>query len=888
MKRRATRLDIHEEIQFHRDRLIEDYIAGGLSRAEAERRALLEFGGVPQIVEAVRDVRGRWLEDFAKDLRYASRTLLRSPGFSAVAVLLLALAIGANAAIFSMINAVMLKTLPVREPERLVQIARIVSDEKADQPVGVSLPLFDYLRDRVRSVSGASAHWSTDLPIAMDGEEEFVTADLVTGGYYAALGLDPLAGRLLTPADDDPASPTSAAVIGERYWQRRFGRSPAAIGKVVTIRDHSFTIVGVTPAAFQSLRPGHVVDVTVPQSRLVGELDGEKTRRDPTMYWLSLIARLKPGTTVDQANAEVQVLWRAFMQSVAAAAPDAPESERAEILSARAGVLPAADGVNTLRYDHRRSLLILMGIVTLVLLLACVNLSGMLLARAAARQREVSIRLAIGAGRGRLIRQFLTESLLLAAMGGVLGLGAARWFSARLVAMVANGDALALSVAPDARVLAFTAAISVVACLVAGLAPAIQAVRVNANPALQEVRVGGHGPRRLGEALVVAQLAISMVLIVGATLFLGTLVRLYAVDRGFDGRGVLIVDLRSSREYGAERGGAVKRALIDRLRAVPGVRVVSATRVLPVGGSLWTKEVQVEGRAPRSAGTDGADTAAFNVIGPAYFSTLGTPLVSGREFDDRDRERSPRVAIVNQAFARSFFGAGPALGRRVTTGGVAYEIVGVVRDAKYRSLRDPATKTVYIPWTSREGDQPSDYAFLVGVADPGGDPMRVAPLLEPLVHEVDPALHVRAAYSYTALVDRSLVTERLLAALGGAFGLLALIVAGLGVFGVLAFQVARRTNELGVRAALGATPRAMTWLVLRQVAWMTLPGIVLGSGGALLVAGLARNVLFGLTPTEPRIFLVAALVLASSAALAGWLPARRAARVDPLIALRHE
>ncbi len=871
---------IHDEIQFHRDRLIEDFIAAGLTRGEAERRAFLEFGGVPQIEEAVRDVRGRWLEDLAKDLRYAFRTLGRNPGFAVVAVLLLALSIGANGAIFSLINAVMLRTLPVREPERLVQIARIMPD---GQPVGVSYPMFEHFRDHVRSISGASAHWSSDLAIAVEGDEEFVTADLVTGAYYSTLGLDPIAGRLLTPADGDPASPTTAAVISERYWERRFGRSPSAIGSVVTIRDRAFTIVGVTPASFQSLQPGRVADITLPHVRLIDELVSEKTRRDPTMYWLSLIGRLEPGTTVDQADAEVQVLWRSFLRPVAAAAP---ETERAEILSARGGVLPAADGVNSLRYDHRRSLLILMGIVGLVLLLACVNLSGLLLARAAARQREVSIRLAIGAGRGRLVRQFLTESLLLAAMGGTLGLAVGTWLSARLLTMVANGDTIALAVVPDGRVLAFTAAASLAACLASGLAPALAAVRVNVNPALKELRSDGRGSRRLGQVLVVAQLAISMVLIVGATLFLGSLIRLYAVDRGFKSNGVLIVTLRSSRPYTGERSTAVKSALIERLRAAPGVAAASATQILPVSGSLWTKAIQVEGHVSRSGEED---TAAFNIIGPGYFSTLGTPLVSGREFDDRDRGQSPKVAIVNETFARSFFGAGRRLssGRHVTAAGATYEIVGVVRDAKYRSLRDPVTKTLYIPWTQRrDGDEPSQYAFLARAST--GDPLRLAPAVERLVRDVDPALHVRSTHSYATLVDRSLVTERIMAALGGAFGVLALIVAALGVFGVLAFQVARRTSELGVRMALGATPWAMTRLVLRQVAWIVLPGIAIGTGGALLVTGLARNVLFDLKPTEPRIFLLAALVLATAAALAGWLPARRAARVDPLIALRHE
>jgi predicted permease len=686
---------------------------------------------------------------------------------------------------------------------------------------------------------------------------------------------------------------TTAAVISERFWTRRFGRSPAAIGKVLTIHDRAFTIVGVTPVSFQSLQFGRVADLTIPQVNMIGGLVGEKTLHDPTSYWLNLIARRKPGVTVDQANAEVQVSWRAFMASVAA---EAPEKERAEILGARAAVLPAADGINSLRYDHRRSLLILMGIVTLVLLLVCVNLSGLQLARAAARRREVSIRLAIGAGRGRLVRQFLTESLLLAAMGGSLGLVVARWFSARLLTMVANGGTLALDVAPDGRVLAFTAAMSLVACFVSGLAPALQAVRVNVNPALKEVRTNAHGSRGLGQWLVVVQLAISMILIVGATLFVGTLRRLYAVDRGFDSHGVLIVDLRSSRPFPEERGRAVKRALIERLRSLPGIASASATQILPVGGSLWTKEIQVEGRVSGSgrtdgaAGTDGSDTSAFNVVGPAYFSTLGTPVVAGREFDDRDRAQSPKVAIVNESFARFFFGVGsgphPALGRHVTVAGVPYEIVGVVRDAKYRNLRDPLTRTMYISWMQRTGDGPSDYVFLARAAT--GDPLRFGPVLDRLVREVDPALHVRATFSYASLVDRSLVTERIMATLGGAFGLLALIVAALGVFGVLAFQVARRTSELGVRMALGATPWAMTRLVLRQVVWITLPGIAIGAGCALLLTGLARNILFDMTPTEPRIFLVAALVLATAAIVAGWLPARRAAKVDPLIALRNE
>jgi predicted permease len=862
---------IGDEVRFHRDRSIEDYMAAGMDRREAERRAFLEFGNVAQIEEACRDVRGRWLEDLAKDLRYALRTLRRSPGFSAVAVLSLALGIGASAAIFTLINAVMLRTLPVRDPDRLVQITRITPDGR---PGVVSYQLFEYFRDNVKSISSAFAQGVSGQAVVIDGEEEFLTTDLVSGAYYIVLGIDPAAGRVLGPADDVLSASSPAAVISDRYWQRRFGRSPSAIGKSLTIRDRVFTIVGVTPPSYQSARPGHAPDVTLPLLAMMSETQ----RREVTNNWLNLLGRLKPGATVEQANAEVQVLWSAFLQSQAAGAP---EKSRSDILRARAGALPAADGFNPLRYDYARSLLILMGIVSLVLMLACVNLSGLLLARAAARQREISIRLAIGAGRGRLVRQFLTESLVLAAIGGTIGIGVAAWFSARLVTLFANGSNVVLSVAPDWRVFAFTAAVSLVACFVSGLAPALQAIRVNVNPALKEVRA--RGPQRLGKSLVVAQLAISMILVVGATLFVGTLVNLYAVDRGFNSDGILVVNLRSSRPYSAARGLTVQDAVLDRLRTLPGVRSASAAQVLPIGGGLWNRNIQVEGYTFRS---DEADTVGFNVIAPAYFATLGTPLSSGREFDERDTASAPRVAIVNDSFARYFFGDGPALGRHVASVDVTYEIVGVVRDAKYQNLRAAVMKTMYIPWMQREGDQPSRYSYLARVV--AGDPLRLAPSLEHLVREADPALRVRTALTYATLVDQSIVTERIMATLGGFFAALALLVSVLGLFGVLSFQVARRTNEFGVRMALGAGRRTIARLVLRDVAGIVVAGVSIGGAVAFMLTGLAGKILFGLTPTDPSVFTVAASVLAMVAVLAGWLPARRASRVDPLVALRHE
>ncbi|PYR61940.1 MAG: hypothetical protein DMF91_08400 [Acidobacteria bacterium] len=870
--RRDPRLG--DEVRFHRDRLIEDYIAAGMDRQEAERRAFLEFGNVAQIEEACRDVRGRWLDDLAKDLRYTLRTLRRNPGFSIVAVLSLALGIGANAAIFTLVNAVMLRTLPVKAPDRLVQITRLISSgAEQGRPGVVSYPLFEYFRDNVTSISGAFAQWRSDLAIVIDGEDEFVMADLVSGGYFTVLGIDPAVGRLLGPGDDMLSPPAPAAVITDRYWQQRFGRSPSAIGTTFTARDRTFTIVGVTPPSYEGATQGRVPDLMLPLLMMMSDVQ----RSAMDFNSLNLLARLKPGATVKQANAEVQVLFGAFVQSQAARAA---EKERSDILRQRAVALSAPDGFNPIRDTIAQPLLILMGIVGLILMLACVNLSGLLLARAAARQREISIRLAIGAGRGRLVRQFLTESLVLASLGGAVGLAMASWFSARLFMLFIGGREIVLSVAPDWRVLVFTCAVSLFACCAAGLAPALQAVRVTVNPALKEVRAHGHG--RLGKAFVVAQLAISMVLVVGATLFVGTLVKLYAVDRGFDSDGVLVVSVRTSRPYPASRAKAVQAALLDKLRTAPGVRSASATVMLPVSGSLWDRRVQVEGYRFRP---DEPEQVGFNVIAPEYFVTLGTPLVSGREFSDRDTDMAPKVAIVNESFARYFFSDESALGRRVSSVNVTYEIVGVVRDAKYQSLRDRVIRTMYIPWMQRDGEQPSRYSYLVRVA---GNPLRLVPTLDRVIRDADPALRLRTARTYATIVDQSIATERIMATLGGLFGALALLVAALGMFGVLAFQVARRTNELGVRMALGASRLAMMRLVLREVVVMVVAGVSIGAGVALTLTGLAGKILFGLTATDPSVFVVAASVLAVAAVLAGWLPAVRASRVDPLVALRHE
>ena len=865
-RRRDPRID--DELRFHRDRLIEDYIAAGMARGDAERRAFLEFGNAAAIGEEVRDTRGRWLDDLAKDLGYALRTLRRSPAFAIVAVLSLALGIGANAAIFGLVNAVMLGSLPVKDPDRLVQITRTRSDGR---PAQVSYPIFESFRDHLTSISDVFVQMSRTQTIDVGDEE--LRADIVSATYFTVLGLEAEAGRLLLPSDDVVSPTAPAAVISDGYWRRRFGRHPSAIGTTLTIRNRVFTIVGVTPPRFRGAIAGSPPDLILPLLPMITDLQ----RTEAGFNFLTLLARLKPGATVEQALAEANVLYRPILEAQAAEEPS--RSDREALLRQRLIALHAPDGFNPIRDNIAEPLLILMGIVGLILLLASMNVTGLLLARAAARQREISIRLAIGAGRGRLVRQFLVESLVLAAIGGSIGFASAGRLGERLFALFMNGRTIDLAVRLDWRVLAFTAGISLTACVAAGLVPAVQAFRHGINPALKQVRAQGHG--RLGKMLVVAQLAISMVLVVGATLFIGTLIKLYDVDRGFDSDGLVAMQVRSIRPSTPERARVIRATLLERLNAMPGVRSASAGAMLPVGGGLWDRGVRVEGHPSQSGEPE---RVAFNAVAPRYFATLGTPRLAGREFTDRDTASSPAVAIVNDSFARTFFPGGSAIGGHVTSAGLTYEIVGVVADAKYQDLRESTLRTLYIPWTQR--DDETSFSYLLRVDD--GDLPRLASAIERTLRDVDPTQRVARVSTYTAWIDQTIPTERLMATLGGSFALLALALAGVGMFGLQAFQVARRTNELGVRTVLGASRWSMMRLVLRDVVMLVVPGVIVGGGIALVLARLAQRLLFGLTPTEPGVFLLASLTLVSAALVAGWIPAHRASCVDPLVALRHE
>ncbi|MBV8898479.1 MAG: ABC transporter permease [Acidobacteriaceae bacterium] len=873
LPRRKPDGEIERELRYHFEKLVHDFIAAGVSPGNARRRARLEFGGLEQINEECRDVRGHWLEDFGQDLIYTWRTLGRSPGFLAVSVLSLALGIGANTAVFSLINALLLRSLPVKDPQHLVHITRLDLDNK---PLHVSWQLFKYLRDHLKSISGASAERQGHFAITIQGADEIVSAALVSGDHYTVLGVEPIAGRLLQPADDSIAPGNPAAVISYRLWERRFGLNPSAIGQTFTIagRTNAFTIVGVTAPSYHGAVVGSDPDITLPLTCMLSADE----RNEPTLNNLNMLGRVAPGATRQHANAELQVLWHAWQQRIAATMP---EVDRPSFLRARAAVLSGRNGLDPLRYQYSEALLVLMGIVCLVLLLACANISGLLVARAASRQREISIRLAIGASRGRLVRQFLTESLVLAALGGSAGLLLAHWFSTILVTTMAAGETITLAAALDWRVLTFTTIVSLLVCALTGLAPALHAFQDAPHLGLRRFNTAGQ--QRFGRTLVVAQLCISMVLVTGAALFGATLEKLYAVDRGLRTDGILTFSLRTDGKCPPERCRTATISLLERLNTLPGVASASAVDVLPVSGSLWDRDVQVQGYTFRP-GED--QTAAFNATAPKFFVTVETPLLKGREFDSRDTRTSANVAVINEAFARYYFGSASPLGRTVTSNNVTYEIVGVVANAKYTDLKQAPLKTIYIPWTQRTEEEPMDFNFLVRV--PHGDPLRLSPVLEKLIHQTDAHLRLNATATWSTVIDRTIVTERIMAGLGGFFGLIALIIAAVGIFGVMSFRVSRRANEIGVRMALGASRAGILGVVFREVMAMLIAGCLAGALIALCMTRLARVLLFETSPADPIAFGTAAALLIVAGLIAAWIPASHAARVDPVLALRCE
>jgi predicted permease len=828
------------------------------------------------------------LDAILQDLRYALRALRRSPGFASVAILSLALGIGANTAIFSMIDAVILKSLPVNHPEELLQVM------EGDQSyAGWSNPTWEHFRDRQDVFSRIFAYGRWSFNLATGGEVRPVNGQYVSGQYFDTLGVHAILGRTLTAADDKRGC-AGAAVLNYGFWQKEYGGSADVLGRTISIDRHPIDIVGVTAPGFDGTEVGGAFDVMVPLCASTLIRSGDTSLLDPTYLpigYLQVIGRLKPGVSARQATARLKALapeiYKATLdgQGVRKDVTNWHAEDRDEYLKGTFDTHPAANGISYLRRQYQQALMILMTIAGAVLLIACANVANLLLARGAARGREIAIRMAVGGGRGRLIRQLLTESLLLSGIGAMLGVVFAEW-GARLLVRFLDAS---LDVALDMRVLAFTASAAVLTGLLFGIAPAWRGTRVQPQTAMKaSVRGAIEGSKfGLGKLLVIAQVALSLLLVVGAGLMLSTFWKLNFGDAGFERDHVLVVtaDLRSAN-YPVERWSAVYQEMLDRLRMIPGVRSASVSIVTPVCHCRWAIEVVIDGYTPKSH----ADAlASYNHVSNRYFETLGTPVVAGRDFNSHDTSTSLKVGIVSETMAQKYFGGSSPLGQRFRTrDGDAesgpIEIVGVVKDAKYGSLRDVPSPFFFLPWSQSEMPSPLT-AFQLRSA--GGATTALIPGVKAAIGGFNPNVSI-AFQTLHAKLDESIEREGVLAALSGLFGALALLLATIGLYGVMSYNMARRRNEIGIRMALGAEQARVLRMVLGEAALLIAIGLAAGLGAALATTRFVASFLYGLTPNDPRTLLLAAAVLAGVSLAAGYLPARRASRLDPMLALREE
>lgn len=812
------------------------------------------------------------MSGFGRDVAYAFRQLRRQPGFTAVVVLTLALGFGANTALFSVVDAVLLRPLPVADPSALVLFqwtsgpspaVGYLTGEWWQEPAtgrftasSFSYPAFEAFRDDSTTLAATFA-WA-DLrraSLAVDGEADLASGQLVSGGYYAGLGVPAILGRTITP-EDDRAGAEVVAVISHGYWQRRFGGAPGVIGRTGTLDGRPFTIVGVSPRGFSGTLPvGHSADVSVPL--LAWRAPGEPYLSKPAWYWLQVMGRLQPGVTAAQAETEMAAR---LASGSAGRAGDEP----------RLRLSDGSQGLTRRRHEQRQPLVVLAAVTGVVLLMACATVAGLLLARGAARQREIGVRLALGAGRRRIVRQLLTESTLLGALGGVLGVALAFWTKDALAASLMPDGAP--SVALDGRALAFLGATSVFVAVLSGLAPALRAARVDLT---RDLRDGERAGARLGlgRTLVVAQVAMSLVLLVGAGLFLRTLRNLTRVDTGLAAEGVHLFKVHAVTSGKAD-SLELSRRLLERFQTLPGVRAAGVSTHQLVGDRTDRTRVTIEGRPASHAD----EFAHLNRVGGDFFAALGIPMRAGRAIGPQDDVGSPPVVVINEAFARVYFPAQNPLGRRVN----GAEVVGVAADTRYGALRDPAPPAMFVPaFQQTEGSS----SFQVRTV---GSSASVAPLLRQAAREVTPTA---ALYDFTTprqQVEGSVTRERLLAGLTSFFGALTLLLASLGLYGLMAYAMGRRTREIGVRMALGARPVDVLRMALGGGLRLVLAGAALGVVSALALTRLTTSVLYGVAPSDPLTIATATLLLGGVTLLACWLPARRAARVDPTVALRYE
>lgn len=835
--------------------------------------------------------------------------LLKNPGFTSVAILTLALGIGANTAIFTMVNSVLLSSLPVKNPEELVFVTdpdshgMSVGSQDGDRSL-LTYAEFQDLEARNQVFSGVMAADSSvlKLPLTIDeasraNEGTPAYVNMVSGSYFSVLGLEPLLGHFFGTEVDRIRDASPVAVISYGFWQSRFGGSASAVGRKIRIRDTSYDVVGVTPRSFFGETVGYAPDVWVPLTMQAEVLPGrdflsvEKNPIEKT-EWLAVIARRKPGNTLEQAKASANVTFQNYLQSQIGSQMSA--NDRRDFLNQHLAVVDGGQGASTLRERFGQPLKILMGLVGLVLLIACANVANLLLSRAASREKEVAVRVSLGAGRPRLFRQLLTESLLLADIGGILGLAFAQWADSVLLGLVSQrGRSIELNVHLDPTILLFTLGVSVVTGILFGLAPALRAARVDLNSILKANSrgiIGGAGSARfsIGKGLVVAQVALSLLLLIVSGLFIRSFQKLSDIQLGYDRDHLMIFSL-SPVEYGYKAGAPVRQVfkdVVDRIAAVPGVRAVTVSQNGLFSHSESGDPISIEGYTPKSGQNM---NARFDEIGANYFSTIGIPILLGRDLGPQDGGNGQRVGLINETMAKYFFGDASPIGRRIwdefPTNRESFIVVGVAADAKYNSVREKTPPRFYAPFFNPIEPDTSAGRVEVGAS---GKPSAIVAEVREAVKQVAPNLPPIQIDTMNELVSDSLKQDTMLTTLSSFFGALAVLLACIGIYGVMAYAVANRTNEIGVRMALGANRANVLSLILRESMLLVAIGVVIGLPAVFATWTVIKTLLYGLTPADPVALAAATVLMFAVAAIASYIPARRASQTDPIVALRYE
>jgi predicted permease len=867
--RRVFDDQLDADLQFHLEQATAEYEREGLSLDDARRAALKAFGNPSDVMEDVREgSMWIWWERLLQDLRYGLRGFRRSPMFTITVVLSLALGIGATTAIFSIFNTLVLRPLPVRDPATLFQVLHR-GDAGASE--SSTYALYDYLKTHAKTIAGAFQVDPTSMMrVVVDGNAEAIVGQRVTADYFDVLGIRPIIGNVITPGDEQGSTPKAVAVLGHAYWMRRFGGDPGILGRAITIGDVAHTIVGVTPPEFFGLQVGRRVDVSIP-------IDGS----DEPTFWKSkaLMVRLAPGISRDTAIADLNVAFQQYLDG------DKRMSSRARSQGFKSlDLAMSASGLPEFRERYAKPVQVMLAIVTALLLLGCANLASLFLARAATRHRDLSVCLALGASRLRLARQALSETLFISLIGGALGVLAAAWGVGVLIGFLPDfGAPKDLQIHPDRNVLLFSLTATMLTGLCVGLAPAWLARRVDIRSMLS---AGGRTVALGGAAfkvLVVVQVALSTVLVVAATLFAVTLSNLKAQSLGFIAEGVLTltVDADGTGIEG-ERLSEVHRQIQQRLRALPGVQHVSFATIPPLSGNEEGKPIAIPGVMFPSP-DDGV--LQVNTVGPDFFETFSVRVLQGRGITESDRQSAPQVAVVSDSMARHYFPGSNPIGRRMDVGrgrtGGQIEIVGVAADVRYRDLRTPAPRMVYVSAFQREAEE--EIVFAMRSA---GDPTVWAQSAKREIQAIVPGMLATDAKTLTVQRDERLVNERLLALLSGCFGGLALLLAAIGVYGVVTYSVAQRTPELGLRIALGAGRAGLLWLVVRGTFTLVVIAVLLGVTAAFMTSSLVASFMFGIQPAEPWVYSVTIALLVAIGLLSSVVPTLRAMRIDPVETLR--